>query len=116
MISKSDLLRELARRTEAAKARGDQAAVELYARTYHRVNEEPAELLPIAGLRARRAAADVAGIPLQDRIIGSGDGLDEFRRLEDERAALGLPAPGDSPGEHTDAAIAAYRRDRGAGR
>ena len=97
MLTKRELLDELARRLDIAQGRGDWRAVELYTATWHRVHAEPesspywltAEQVGVATLavadavdagrrarargavaRARAAAAQLARIPLDERLTG----------------------------------------------
>lgn len=68
MTTKRQILQELQRRIDAAKARNDFRAVELYTLTALRVQET--RDLAVAGIAKRIAATD-ALIPLMDRIGGA---------------------------------------------
>lgn len=67
MVSKQRLKSELWQRICRCEARGDWRGVEIYTATWHRVNNEPEQNYSVSGL-ARRMAADVAPIALDERI------------------------------------------------
>jgi hypothetical protein len=65
-MERIELLKELAFRAERCRARNDWQGVETYTATWLRVNAESDEQHAISGL-ARRMAANVAPLPLDER-------------------------------------------------